>query len=1065
MRMLCPVVLSFAICICAVMARAQVSAPQPPSKSTDEAHDYSKEGYVVEQFRTRYSFESDGTGKRELSARIKVQSEAGVQQWGQLVLGYNSANERVEIPYVRVLKADGSTVTAQPDAVQDLSAPVEREAPVYTDYRQKHVTVPGLRPGEVLEYDIVFVIFSALAPGQFWVEHNFTRTGIVLDEQLEVNTPSGRNVKLKTQPGIDPKISEANGRRTYVWTSSHREREEESSEKDKKAKPKKPPGPEVQMTTFANWEEMGRWYAGLEKDRRHPTAEVRSKAAQLTAGKTGDIEKIQALYDYVATNFHYISLSFGVGRFQPHSAADVLHNQYGDCKDKHTLLASLLEASGYHASSVLINSSRKLDPDVPSPSQFDHMISVVPLPTEEVWMDTTTEVAPFRMLAPTLRKKEALVIPQEGTPHLEETPADPPQPDSYIQELEGKVNEFGKLDAHIKLVTRGDAELFMRVVFRRVQQADWKDLLTRMAAMGGLSGEVSDLKVGDPSATAQPFQVEFHITAANFIDWVKKKSELTLPMSHINLPDADEGSADPQEGVQLGSPSEVVLRTRLEFPAKYVVRAPLPFSMKRDYAQYEATYKIEGGVFSAQRRLVTSARDLPVSRVSDYAAFRNAALADVGQRLSVDSTAAGTPVAPSDLKGDDLSDAANAALERGNFQIAVDLLKRLLETEPKHKTAWVTLGRAYMGLRDTDHAIEAFGKQAELNDYDEYAFNSLGWAYSTARKYEQAAAAYQKAIEINPLSNYAHAALGRMYAEQHKYESAAPELEKAASLKPDDPFLQINLGDAYLNLGQDDKALAAFDRAIELSATPLTWNNVAYQLALKNAHLDRARQYAESAVSATVAASRNFSLEQLSERDLGTVQSLAAYWDTLAWVYLKTGDAERAEKYLRASWLLAQLSDVGDHLGQVYEKLGRKQDAIQAYSLALAALRPDPEVKERLEALTGKDKVRPASAMVDELQALRTFKLGKIGDATGDAEFFVMLVNTEAGPSVAGVKFISGDEGMKAFADKLKAVKYNMIFPDDAPARIVRRGILSCSKATGECTFVLRLPQDVRSVN
>ena len=72
--------------------------------------------------RTRYRFENDGTGRRELFARIKVQSEAGVQQWGQVVVGYNSANEKIEIPSVRVLKADGSVVTTPEDSVQDLSA-------------------------------------------------------------------------------------------------------------------------------------------------------------------------------------------------------------------------------------------------------------------------------------------------------------------------------------------------------------------------------------------------------------------------------------------------------------------------------------------------------------------------------------------------------------------------------------------------------------------------------------------------------------------------------------------------------------------------------------------------------------------------------------------------------------------------------------------------------------------------------------------------------------------------------------------------------------------------------
>ncbi len=67
--------------------------------------DYSQESFVIEQMHSRYRFEADGTGRKEVTARIRVQSEAGVQQWGQLQEGYNSANERVEIPYVRVLQS------------------------------------------------------------------------------------------------------------------------------------------------------------------------------------------------------------------------------------------------------------------------------------------------------------------------------------------------------------------------------------------------------------------------------------------------------------------------------------------------------------------------------------------------------------------------------------------------------------------------------------------------------------------------------------------------------------------------------------------------------------------------------------------------------------------------------------------------------------------------------------------------------------------------------------------------------------------------------------------------
>ncbi len=404
-------------------------APQKPSdlsKPAEKAHDYAQESFVIEQMHSRYRFEADGTGRKETTARIRVQSEAGVQQWGQLQEGYNSANERVEIPYVRVLKEDGTVVKAGDDAVQDLSAPIEREAPVYTDYRQKHITVPGLRPGEVLEYDMVTVIHTPLAAGQFWTEYEFDKNNIDLDETVDVDVPANRPLKLKCKPGMDPKITEENGRRIYHWSSSHLERDDDAKDKDKKKKKHHPDDdrPDIQLTTFETWEQIGRWYASLEKDRRAPSPEVRAKADELTKGLNTDLEKTEALYDFVAKNFRYVSLSLGVGRYQPHSAADVLHDQYGDCKDKHTLLASMLEAEGLHADSVLINSSRKLDPDVPSPSQFDHVITMLPMGKEEVWMDTTSEVAPFRLLSFNLRKKQALVIPpvnppSSRAPHLE----------------------------------------------------------------------------------------------------------------------------------------------------------------------------------------------------------------------------------------------------------------------------------------------------------------------------------------------------------------------------------------------------------------------------------------------------------------------------------------------------------------------------------------------------------------------------------------------------------------------------------------------------------------------
>jgi tetratricopeptide (TPR) repeat protein len=1056
-----------------------VEKPADSTKSIDSARDYAPESFVIEQMHSRYRFEADGTGRKEIIARVRVQSEAGVQQWGQLQIGYNSANERVEIPYVRVLKQDGSVVKAGDDAVQDLSAPIEREAPVYTDYRQKHITVPGLRPGEVLEYDLVTVIHTPLAAGQFWAEYEFDKNSIILDETVDVDVPAGRPLKVKSKPGMDPKITEENGRRIYHWSSSHLEREDEEKAKEKDKKKKHHPDddrPDLQITTFESWEQIGRWYASLEKDRRLPSPEVRAKAEELTKGLTTDLERTESLYDFVAKNFRYVSLSLGVGRYQPHAAADVLHNQYGDCKDKHTLLASLLQAEGLYASSVLINSSRKLDPEVPSPSQFDHVITMLPLDhngaKDEVWMDTTSEVAPFRLLAFTLRNKQALVIPPADSPsalaaHLEETPADTPMPDTEASDVDGKINDLGKLEAHVHYEFRGDEELMLRSVFRRVPQANWQRVAENINS--GLGGDLTNLKVSDPAATREPFTLSYEVSKVNFLDWSKKKTEVVLPLVQFSLPDADDDTdtdAD-AEPLKLGPKAEYSYKIRLALPAKYTAHAPVAFALKRDYAEYEANYKVEGAVFTASRKLTLHQAELPAARAADYLSFRHAVGEDLAQQLSLESSVAGAPIPPPDMKADDLMESGRAAMESGNLPLAAALLKRATEVDPKNKYAWNNLGLAYLGMRQEEQAIAAFQKQLEVNPYDEYAWNNLGRVYWNERKYDDAVKAFNQQLETNPLDKFAHANLGAVYAEWHKYDLAAPELEKAAALTPDNAELQVSLGDAYLNLGQDDKALATFDHAVELSATPVVWNNIAYQLSLKRSHLDRAQQYAESAVSATAAALRNLSLDRLTQQQLPLVRDLVAYWDTLGWVHFANGDLATAEKYVSAAWDLGHHGEVGDHLGQIYEKRGEKDRALRTYALSMSALRPIPETRGRLASLAGGDAKADAAVAryKDELQHLSTLDLGK-ATQTGNADFFVLLSGgARAVAKVDAVKFVSGDEKLKSYAEALRTADYRLTFPDDTPVKVLRRGTLSCSTTTGKCEFSLMLPDDVRTVD
>jgi len=1039
---------------------AQTSAKQKP--------DYSQEAVVVEQLSTTYRFERDGTGKRESTLRVKVQSDAGVERFGQLVFGYSSANEKLDMDYVRVRKADGTVVNAATSDIQDLTAPVAREAPVYTDLRQKHITVPGLRPGDTLEYHMVWNIQTPLAQNQFWLEHYFvTKTLIVLDDQLTVNIPAASKVKLKTEPGFDPTIKDEADRKIYSWkhsnlkpASEEEKDKDQTDEDDASGEEADEIHPHVQLTTFQSWEEVGQWYASLQKDRIVPDEKIKVKAEEVIRGLESEKDKVRALYEYVAKNFRYVSLSLGQGRYQPHPAADIMVNQYGDCKDKHTLLAAMLASTGMRAYPVLMNSSRKLDADIPSPGQFDHVISAIPLGNETLWADTTAEVAPAGLLSPALRNKKALMIPTSGPAHLETTPAQPPFLSTELVSTEGTVDDLGKLSAHTHIVLRGDSEMFMRMMFRRTPKSNWKDLGRVLGLVGGLSGEVTDIKTTDLTDLAKPFEVDFNVSRNDFLDWSTKKLKVELPFPPLRLSALNGRKAGSTKPIELGVPIDISYRLKLTLPSKYQARLPVPLKVTRDYGEYVADYKLEGQILTGVRSFRLRQAELPAERLQDYRAFAAATKSDAAQTMSLETEVAGAPAIPDSVKTEDLLQAAEAAARNGNYATAEQLLKRVVEKEPKHKTVRRQLGFVLTQQRKYPEAIEVLREQIKIDPFEDYAYNLLGRIYWSQQDYVHAEESYRKQIEVTPLDQYSFSSLGQMLVEARKYKEAIPELERAISLSPEEEMLHVSLGRAYLNLGENQKAMAAFEEAIKLDRSPLTLNNVAYFLSQKGAQLEKAQQYAESAVASIATELRNVETANLTIDDLNNVSSLTAYWDTLGWVYFQKGDLDTAEKYIKAAWTIEHDGDQGYHMGMIAEKRGKKDEAIRLYAQSMAALRVAPEARESLSRLAPSDSLQKLlDAAKAELRDSDILNLGQLMPALkapAVAEFYVVFApDSTRAAQVVDVKFIKGVESLKPLATQLKAIKYQLVFPDNSPTKIVRRGALLCLPKPGGCSFTM----------
>jgi hypothetical protein len=629
---------------------AQSSATSAAGNKSDSSakQDFSQEPYVYEYIHAAMRYENDGSGTREVRARIRVQTPAGLNSAGQLIFQFNSVNEQVEIRSVRVLKSDGNVVAAGLETVQDLTAPVAREAPMYTDARQKHVTVPGLAVGDVIEYDVV-TNAQPLLPGQFWQIWYFDQTAIALDEQLDLNLPANRAVKIKSSEGMEPSSHVEGDRRFYHWATSNLKTPPLDIFKDFKFDVVKllggvrpPPAPRVMISTFQNWADVADWYAELERDRRVPTPEIRAKADEIARGQRSDEAKAQALFYWVSQNIRYVSLSFGVGRYQPHPAAEVLSNRYGDCKDKTTLLEAMLEAEGLHAHAVLANSIVDVDPDVPNPLQFDHAYTFLQLAGKDIWLDSTLGVGPFGYLAPQLRGKEALMVSGVHTADLRQTPQDFPFTVEYRVGVNGTVDANGTLDSRVELQTRGDLEVLIRLLSNHLSQEQLDKSADSVLATTNKflydSVHYSDFRVLNAADTSQPVKAQFRVTGKMM--YVNPKGATpaqladaltTRPIAQWHflsvLPGAnsklDSNHKPEQLPTDLKGPRSYSLDVTLGFGVLVASDFPPPkeFRITQDFAEYASSNSWHGNTSYASTSLDLRVRTVPANDAKEYAAF------------------------------------------------------------------------------------------------------------------------------------------------------------------------------------------------------------------------------------------------------------------------------------------------------------------------------------------------------------------------------------------------------------------------------------------------------------
>jgi TonB family protein len=270
-------------------------------------------------------------------------------------------------------------------------------------------------------------------------------------------------------------------------------------------------------------------------------------------------------------------------------------------------------------------------------------------------------------------------------------------------------------------------------------------------------------------------------------------------------------------------------------------------------------------------------------------------------------------------------------------------------------------------------------------------------------------------------------------------------------------MVRVRLSNTLLLLNRKDEAAAVAKSALDGTDDVEILNDAGYALAETGLDLSYAEEVSRKGITALEAKTAAISPAEVNSNAFAKSRLLIASWDTLGWILFREGKLKEAEPLIIAGWRNALVPESGDHLGQVYEAMGRKEEALAAYRLAAASIEGEnasPDVREHITGsiarLAGASAAGPHFDGAGALQESRSYKIDRPDGVSGWGTFRLQI-KTEG---VIASQQISGDEKLAAIAASFNAMKFPGLVPPGSAAHLLRSAVVSCSMGS-HCDVVL----------
>jgi uncharacterized protein DUF3857/transglutaminase superfamily protein len=510
-----------------------------------------------------------------------------------------------------------------------------------TDLKSKILTIPAADPGNVVGYEIE----QELRPYVMQDAWGFQRVEVpVREAHYSLQLPAGWEYKAVWLN--HPEVQATGGGGQWQWVVS--------DIKAIKLESGMPPWEGVagvmvvslfgnagrRTNGFEDWKAMGKWESGLANGRRDASPEIKKKTAEITANSPTTLAKMRALAQFMQKDIRYVAIQLGIGGWQPHPAPEIFLHKYGDCKDKATLLSTMLNEIGVESYYVVINTERgTITPATPATRWFDHVILAIRLPIELndsslhmiishpklgrlLIFDPTDEFTPFGHLRGELQESYALLVTADGG-ELILLPQLPAALNGVVRTAKLTLASSGALSGDFIEQRNGDYGTQQRASLKSVtKDADRIKFLETMISHSLSTFQLTKASFSNLNQVDEPFGYQYSLVAQNY---AKTAGNLLLVRPRVlgsNVSDFLEKREPRMYPVEFDGPAKNTDTIEIALPMGYEVDdLPPPVNADYSFASYHSKTEVSGNTLKYTRTFEVKELSVPLGKIEDLKKF------------------------------------------------------------------------------------------------------------------------------------------------------------------------------------------------------------------------------------------------------------------------------------------------------------------------------------------------------------------------------------------------------------------------------------------------------------